>query len=149
VIIPETDLTPLDDRFPIAMTGTIPVFGALLGEWEDRVTVIDQARRAGAEAERREERFIAAQPRFVPADETIVDFRLHDGDRFPGEDSPYTATERAALWEAQRDAAAREGMPQPEDTDTFLRLYERAEEREQAREQRSVLRRAWRWVRGT
>jgi hypothetical protein len=124
VIIPETDLTPLDPRFPIALTGTIPLFGALLAEWEDRVTVIDQAKRAAEQARRREERFVtpAPQPRFVPAD-TIIDLRLHDGDRFP-----------------------REGMPQPDDTDTFLALYKRAEEREQAREQRGVLRRVRRFV---
>ena len=41
-----------------------------------------------------------------------------------------------------------EGMPQPDVTDTFLRHYDRAEEREQAREQRSAVRRAWRWVTG-
>jgi hypothetical protein len=127
MIIPDSDLTPLDPRFPIALTGTIPLFGALLAEWEDRVTVIDQAKRAAEQAWRREERFVtpAPEPRFVPAD-TIIDFRLHDGDRFP-----------------------REGMPKPDITATFIRNYDQAEEREQAREQRSVLRRAWRWVRGT
>jgi hypothetical protein len=130
VIIPETDLTPLDPRFPIALTGTIPLFGALLAEWEDRVTVIDQAKAATEQAQRREERFVtpAPQPRFVPAD-TVIDLRLHDGDRFPRE--------------------GMRGMPQPDDTDTFLAKYDEAEEREQEREQRSVLRRAWRWIRGT
>jgi hypothetical protein len=127
VIIPDSEITPLDPRFPISMGGTIPLFGALLAEWEDRVTVIEQAKRAGEQARRREERFVtpAPQPRFVPAD-TIIDLRLHDGDRFP-----------------------REGMPQPDDTDTFIAKYDEAEEREQEREQRSVLRRAWRWVRRT
>lgn len=125
MIIPETDLTPLDPRFPIAMNGTIPVFGALLGEWEDRVTVIGQARRAADQATRREERFVtpAPQPRWVPAD-TIIDLRVPGG-------------------------FAREGAPQPDDTDTFIASYARAEKREQEREERSPLRRLWRWARGT
>jgi hypothetical protein len=130
VIIPETDLTPLDPRFPIALTHGIQVFGGLLAEWEDRATLIEMTRKATAEAMRREERFVtpAPQPRFVPAD-TVIDLRLHDGDRFPRE--------------------GMRGMPQPDDTDTFLAKYDEAEEREQEREQRSVLRRAWRWIRGT
>ena len=135
--IPDSDLTPLDMRFPIAMTATIPLFRGLLAEWEDRVTLIDQTRRAAEQAMRWEERFVtpAPEPRFVPADpepvhhdpqDTIVDFTWTDGDTFPSE-----------------------GDIRPEDTDTFLVVSDQALADEIRAAERRPLRRAWRWLRGT
>jgi hypothetical protein len=126
---PDGHLSPLDPRFPIALTHAIPLFGDLLAEWEDRATLIDQTRRATEQAMRHEERFVtpAPEPRFVPAlahEDTIVDFRLTDGDRFPGE-----------------------GGIRPEDTDTFLVVSAQAEAYEARAAQRRTWRRAWRWLR--
>jgi hypothetical protein len=135
MIIPDSEITPLDPRFPIALTGTIPLFGALLAEWEDRVTVIEQAKRAAEQATRREERFVtpAPQPRFVPAD-TVIDMRVHDGDRFPGEDE--------ARWQAQRDAAA----DRAEDTDTVIAIIDQADAHERKAAERRTVRRVRRFV---
>ena len=148
MIIPETGQTPLDALHPwhpIAMGGTIPVFAALIEEWEDRVTVISETRHATQQAARREERFVtpAPEPRFVPAD-TVIDMRRTDGDRFRPEDTLVT-DEDVARWQAQRVAA----VHRAEDTGTIIARIDQAGEDEQAREQRSVLRRAWRWARGT
>jgi hypothetical protein len=128
---PGGHLSPLDPRFPIALDHGIQIFGGLIGEWEDRVTLIDQTRRAAEQAMRHEERFVtpAPEPRFVPAlahEDTVIDLRLHDGDRFPGE-----------------------GEVRPEDTDTFLVTHDRAEAYEARAAQRRPWRRAWRWLRGT
>jgi hypothetical protein len=89
------------------------------------------AARARADEAHHQERFVtpAPQPKFVPAlahEDTIVDFRLTDGDRFPGE-----------------------GGIRPEDTDTFLVAYDRAGAYEAEAAQRRPLRRPWRWLRAT
>jgi hypothetical protein len=149
MIIPDSDITPLDPRFPIAMGGTIPLFGGLLEEWVDRKTVIDQARRAAEQAARREERFVqpAPEPRYVPAlahEDTRVDFTLHDGDRFRPEDTQVTAGD-VERWQAQRDAAT-------DRTDRMGKVLlesPRAIERELRAARHHPLRRAWRRIRRT
>lgn len=64
----DTDLTPLDPRFPIRLSQPPVLFWQMTRERPDRIAVIGEAARA-REQERRqsvEERFVAAQTEPIP-----------------------------------------------------------------------------------
>jgi hypothetical protein len=97
----------------------------------DRAALTGLAARARADEARHQERYVTPAPRFVPAhapDETAADMGLPAG------------------W--YRDTAAREGMPQPEDTDTFITVSRQAEADEQAAKRRGARHAIRRLVRG-
>jgi hypothetical protein len=121
----------LDPRFPIRQSMPASCFWEMASLRPDRAALSGLAARARADEADHQERYVtpAPEPRFVPAlahEDTIVDFRLTDGDRFPGE-----------------------GEVRPEDTDTFLVVSREAEAYEARAAQRRTWRRAWRWLRAT
>ena len=139
---PERHLDVLDPRFPISLTAEPKFSWDILRVWADPAFVIDETIRTLEQTARHEERYVTPappppEPRFVPAlahDDTIIDFRLTDGDRFrPGDTLIPGAVEAA--------------------TDMFLIRYDQADAREQARQQRRIGPRARRaiarWTGGT
>lgn len=114
-------LDVLDPRFPITITDTPGTYESHFWDLRnlrpDRPCIDGLVLRARADAAIRRETYVRSLPgpRFIPAithDDTA-------GDILP-----------RGWW---RDTFAREGMPQPEDTDTFLVACDQADQDEQER----------------
>lgn len=124
---PEGSIDVLDPRFPIRLAQPPAIFEQLLALRPDRPAAAGLTQRAAADPGHQERYVTAApEPRFVPAlahDDTSVDGLPRD-------------------W--YRDSFPREGMPQPDGTDTFLVGYSQAEAEERA----AAERRPWQRVRG-
>jgi hypothetical protein len=127
----DSEIDVLDPRFPVALTMPESEFWELRNLRPDRHCIGGLVERARADAAVRQERYIAAGPRFIPeqAHETAADMGLPPG------------------W--YRDSFPREGMPHPGDTDTFILASKQAEADEQAAKRRRRARHAiGRLVRG-
>lgn len=85
----DSDLTPLDPRFPIALSEEPAICWQILGTWQDPATIVAETRRAIAQAQRREERYVAAPTEPIP----LV---LAHGDRFARDDGTDAAVD--AIW---------------------------------------------------
>jgi hypothetical protein len=118
----DSEIDVLDPRFPIRLTMPESLFWDAVHLEPYRPCVESLAWRARAQAAQHQERFVT--PRWVPE-------RAHED----------TAADMGFPAGWLKETAAREGMPQPEDTDTFIVASLRAEAEEVAAAERHPLRR--------